>query len=77
MPVSCTISYLPSYDQKATDFLFYLIALAITELPYAVAAVYLGESFLEGNATVFILSGAAVILLGFFLLRIFKKVSRR
>ncbi len=58
-------------------FLLYLAVLAITELPYAVAVVYLGESFLERNAIVFIISGVAAILLGVILLRIFKKVARR
>ncbi len=55
-------------------FLLYLAALAITELPYAIAVVYLGESFLEGDATVFVMLGVGVILLGAFLLQIFKKV---
>jgi uncharacterized membrane protein YdjX (TVP38/TMEM64 family) len=58
-------------------FLLYLAALAITELPYAIAVVYLGESFLEGEATVFVLLGVGVILLGAFLLQIFKKVVQR
>ena len=58
-------------------FLLYLAALAITELPYAVAVVYLGESFLEGDATVFVILGVAVILLGAFLLQIFRRVARR
>ena len=55
-------------------FLLYLAALAITELPYAIAVVYLGESFLEGDATVFVMLGVGVILLGAFLLQIFKRV---
>lgn len=42
-------------------FLIYLAALGITEIPYAIATVYLGESFLEGNSAVFILVG-----IGFF-----------
>jgi len=58
-------------------FPLYLAALAITELPYAVAAVYLGESFLKGEGLVFVLVGVATILLGVFLLRILKKVARR
>lgn len=58
-------------------FLLYLAALAITELPYAVATVYLGESFLEGNSTVFILPGVAVIVLGVFLPRLIRKLEHR
>jgi len=58
-------------------FLLYLTALAITELPYAIAVVYLGESFLEGEATVFVMLGVGVILLGAFLLQIFKRVALR
>jgi len=54
-------------------FLLYLAALAITELPYAIATVYLGESFLQGESTVFILLGFAVIVLGIFLIRGFRK----
>ena len=56
-------------------FLHYLAALAIAELPYAIAVVYLGQSFLQGNAIVFVAIGVAVIVLGVFLLRIFKKVT--
>jgi len=58
-------------------FLLYLTALAITELPYAVAVVYLGESFLEGEAIVFVILGVAVILLGAFLLQILRRVAQR
>jgi uncharacterized membrane protein YdjX (TVP38/TMEM64 family) len=54
-------------------FLLYLAALAITELPYAIATVYLGESFLQGESTVFILLGFAVIVLGIFLIRGIRK----
>ncbi len=55
-------------------FSLYLTALAITELPYAIATVYLGESFLEGEGTVFILLGFAVIVLGIFLLQGIRKL---
>ncbi|RLA31683.1 MAG: TVP38/TMEM64 family protein [Gammaproteobacteria bacterium] len=58
-------------------FVLYLTALAITELPYAIAAVYLGESFLEGESTLFILLGVAVIVLGVFSFHIFKKTGHR
>ena len=58
-------------------FPLYLAALAITELPYAVAAVYLGESFLKGEGMVFVLVGVGAIVLWVFLSRNFKKVTRR
>jgi len=45
-------------------FLFYLIALAVSELPYAVAVVYLGEFFLEGESFIFMVVGGAAVLLG-------------
>lgn len=57
-------------------FALYLAALAITELPYAIAAVYLGESFLNGESALFILLGVVVILSGVFLFYIFRKLVR-
>ncbi len=44
-------------------FSFYLAALAITELPYALGAVVLGESFLQGKSLVLFAIGAGTILL--------------
>jgi uncharacterized membrane protein YdjX (TVP38/TMEM64 family) len=57
-------------------FHLYLAALAITEVPYAIAVVYLGESFLDGEAVIFVTLGIAVIVLAAFLLRIFKRLVR-
>jgi len=57
-------------------FALYLAALVITELPYAIAAVYLGESFLNGESALFILLGVVVILSGVFLFYIFRKLVR-
>ena len=45
-------------------FALYLVALAITEMPYAIATVYLGESFLKGQSMLFILLGTGAIALG-------------
>ena len=42
-------------------FSFYFIALAITELPYALGTVYLGSSFLERNSSVFLMLGIGAI----------------
>lgn len=56
------------------SFPLYLLALAITELPYATATVYLGESFLEGEGAVFILLGFGVIALSTFFFRWVRKI---
>jgi uncharacterized membrane protein YdjX (TVP38/TMEM64 family) len=45
-------------------FHYYLAALALTELPYVVGVVFLGESFLKGEGTLIILLGLAVVALG-------------
>jgi uncharacterized membrane protein YdjX (TVP38/TMEM64 family) len=44
-------------------FPLYLLALAITEMPYAVATVYLGDSFLEGESVAFLVLGVGVLLI--------------
>lgn len=41
----------------------YMAVLAVTEIPYALAVVYLGESLLAGNATTFVLIGGATVAL--------------
>ena len=58
-------------------FHLYLAALALTELPYAIATVYLGESFLERDSTIFVVLGFAVITLGIFLLKGIKAFLHR
>jgi uncharacterized membrane protein YdjX (TVP38/TMEM64 family) len=45
-------------------FHYYLAALALTELPYVIGVVFLGESFLKGEGMLIILLGVAVIVLG-------------
>lgn len=45
-------------------FHYYLAALALTELPYVIGVVFLGESFLKGEGTLIILLGLAVVALG-------------
>lgn len=71
-------SEIPGYVLGMLHYRFplYLSALAITELPYAVAVVYLGESFLNRQAAVFWLLGVAVILLGLSTARLIKKLKR-
>lgn len=51
-------------------FSFYLAALAITELPYVIGVVYLGDSFLKGEGTLIIVLGVATVLLGAMWLRL-------
>jgi uncharacterized membrane protein YdjX (TVP38/TMEM64 family) len=72
-------SEIPGYVLGILHYRFplYLAALALTEIPYAIATVYLGESFLEGESTVFILLGIAVIVLGVFLLQGIRKLMSR
>ncbi len=69
-------SEIPGYVLGILHYRFplYLTALALTEIPYAIATVYLGESFLEGESIVFILLGIAVIVLGVFLLQGIRKL---
>jgi len=43
------------------SFRTYMAVLALTEIPYALAVVYLGESFLAGNAWAFVLIGVATL----------------
>jgi uncharacterized membrane protein YdjX (TVP38/TMEM64 family) len=50
-------------------FSLYLAALAITELPYVLGVIYLGESFLRGEGTIIIVLGIAVVVLGIVLIR--------
>ncbi len=45
-------------------FHYYLAALALTELPYVIGVLFLGESFLKGESTVIIVLGLAVVALG-------------
>ena len=51
-------------------FLLYLAALAISELPYVVGVVYLGEFFLAGESRIFIVLGLVLVALGAVMLRI-------
>ena len=55
-------------------FLIYLAALGITEIPYALASVYLGESFLEGNSAVFILVGIGFFVFAALLLQLHRRL---
>jgi len=51
-------------------FALYLAALALTELPYVIGVVYLGEFFLAGESRVFLLLGLLLVAIGAIMLRI-------
>jgi len=51
-------------------FWLYLMALAITELPYVAGVVFLGEQFLQGESPVILILGIAAVGLGLALMRI-------
>ena len=58
-------------------FILYLTALAITELPYALGTVFLGESFLKGQSLIFIGLGAAIILISVIAFQALRRTGRR
>ena len=58
-------------------FAFYLAALAIAELPYALGTVFLGESFLKGESLVIVAIGAATILLSVIAFQALIRTARR
>ncbi|MGI9326626.1 MAG: TVP38/TMEM64 family protein [Pseudomonadales bacterium] len=64
-------SEIPGYVLGILHYRFdrYLMALALTEVPYAIATVFLGDSFLKGRSALFISLGLAVIALTALLFR--------
>ena len=58
-------------------FSLYLVALAITELPYVVGVVFLGEHFLQGESLTILILGIAVVLLGALLMLLRGKAKPR
>jgi uncharacterized membrane protein YdjX (TVP38/TMEM64 family) len=55
-------------------FSYYLAALAITELPYVVGVVFLGEYFVQGKSTVIIALGLVIVVIGVFLIQLKRKL---
>lgn len=51
-------------------FLLYLLALAITELPYVFGVVYLGENFLQGQSPVILAIGLLIVVVAAVLLNL-------
>lgn len=58
-------------------FALYLLALAVTELPYVVGVIYLGEYFLQGQSLAILLLGIAVVTLGVLLIRLRRTEHQR
>lgn len=58
-------------------FALYFAALAITELPYALGTVFLGESFLKGDGTLFVAIGAGIVLLSIVAFHALRRIARR
>ncbi len=59
-------SEIPGYVLGTLGYSFarYLAALALTELPYVAAVVFLGESFLQGRGSLIIVAGIGVVVIG-------------
>ena len=55
-------------------FHLYLVALGITEIPYAIATVYLGESFLQRNIVVFALVGIGLVVFALVLRQVHRRL---
>lgn len=58
-------------------FALYLAALAITELPYALGTVFLGESFLKGDGALIVAIGAGIVLLSVIAFQALRRMARR
>ncbi len=58
-------------------FALYLLALAVTELPYVVGVVFLGEYFLQGQSLAILLLGIAVVTLGVLLIQLRERAKQR
>ena len=54
-------------------FLFYLVALGITEIPYALGTVYLGSSYLERNNMAIIILGLGAVLMSVYFYSLYRK----
>lgn len=54
----------------------YFVALGITELPYAIATVYLGDSFLKGQSWVFLVVGVGALVLAASIVQIHRRLGR-
>jgi len=54
----------------------YLAALGLTELPYAIATVYLGDSFLRGEGRALMLAGIGALLLAVLVVQIRRRPRR-
>jgi len=58
-------------------FALYVAALALTELPYALGTVFLGESFLQGEGVMLVTIGASIVLLSVIAFQALRHLARR
>lgn len=68
-------SEIPGYILGTLQYRFrlYIAALAITELPYAIGTVYLGQSFLNRSELSIIIIGSGAIFVGTYLYSLYKQ----
>ena len=68
-------SELPGYVLGTLHYRFwlYLAALAVTELPYAVGTVYLGQSFLDRNELDIVIIGISAVAIGSYLYYLYRQ----
>lgn len=57
-------------------FSLYLLALAITELPYVFGVIFIGERFLQGESLLILVLGVTVVVIGVLLLQFRGKLKR-
>ena len=55
-------------------FSLYLLALAITELPYVIGVVFLGEYFVQGEGTLIIALGLSIVIVGTLVIQLKRKL---
>ena len=72
-------SEIPGYLLGILRYRFglYLAALALVELPYALGAVFLGDSFIKGDSLMFIVIGAGIVLLSVVAFQALHHVAQR
>lgn len=58
-------------------FSYYMGVLVISEIPFALAVVYLGASFLEGHATTFVVIGLSMVTMSVVLFAVMSRVTAR
>lgn len=72
-------SEIPGYVLGLARYSFprYLLALGIAELPYTVATVYIGTSFVERRGAALLAAGVAIAVLSVVMFYVLRRVTRR